>query len=69
MKELDDTANAKRIQIEDARLKRKHVYDGGKVEGNENITYRDLLSTNIDDIKKMKSEQRVHFDKLNALKE
>lgn len=67
MKELDDLANEKRIQIEDARIKRKQVLDGGRVEGNDGS--RGLLLTNIEDIKKMKAEQRVHFDKLNALKD
>jgi len=67
MKELDDLANEKRIQIEDARIRRKQVLDGRKVEGNDGS--RGLLITNIEDIKKMKAEQRVHFDKLNALKD
>lgn len=33
MKELDERANQKRALIEELRLKRKLVYEGGKVEG------------------------------------
>jgi hypothetical protein len=33
MKELDERANQRRALIEDLRLKRKLVYEGGKVEG------------------------------------
>jgi uncharacterized coiled-coil DUF342 family protein len=68
MKELDTTANQLRATIEDSRYKRRQVYEGGKVEG-QNITFRDVLSTNIEAVKKVKNERRAKLDRLNVLKD
>ena len=68
MKDQDRIADEQRIIIEESRYKRKQVYDNGRVEGS-NVTYKDLISGNIDDVKKFRSEKKSHLEKLNALKE
>jgi len=67
MRVLDTKASELRGAIEENRSRRKLIYDGGKVEG-KNVTYRDLVSTNIDDMKKFQQDRRGQLDKLNVLK-
>jgi len=68
MKELDHEANGLRAKIEDARLRKRMVYDGQKVEGG-NDSYYELISSNIEEVKKIKNERRGKLDKVNALRE
>jgi len=44
------------------------VYEGGKVEG-LNVTFKDLIGDNIEEVKKFRNDKRGHLDKLNAFKE
>lgn len=53
MRELDRKAEEFKITIEENRYKKRQVYEGGKVEGS-NVTYRDLITTNIDEVKKFR---------------
>ena len=68
MKDLDAEAEQLKITVEENKFKRRQVYEGGKVEG-ENITYREVITENIEEVKKIRSEKKEHLDKLNALKE
>ena len=46
------------------------MYEGGKVEGmSGDVTYRELIATNIEAVKKVRNERRGHLDQLTALKE
>jgi|TARA_B110000305_G_C19428671_1_gene635054 hypothetical protein len=53
MRELDRKAEEYKITIEENRYKKRQVYEGGKVEGS-NVTYRDLITSNIDEVKKFR---------------
>jgi hypothetical protein len=68
MKGLDKKAEELKITVEESKYKRRQVYEGGKVEG-ENITYREVITENIEEVKKFRGDKKVHLDKLNALKE
>lgn len=58
------------MSVEANRYKRRQVYEGGKVEGmSGDVTYRELIATNIEAVKKVRSERREHLDQLNAIKE
>lgn len=68
MRELDQRAEALKASVEAARHQRSRVYEGGKVEGGD-VTYRDLIMSNIEDVKKVRAQHREQLDKLNALKD
>jgi len=68
MRELDDRAAELRESVDANRRKRSRVYSDSKVDGAD-ITYREVLTSNIEDVKKVRAQQRVHLDKLNALKD
>ena len=68
MRDLDKRAEVLKVSVEANRYKRRQVYEGGKVEGGD-VTYRELLATNIEAVKKVRSERREHLDQLTALKE
>jgi len=53
--------------MDNGRYQRKQVYEGGKIEGS-NITYKEVLSGNIEDVKQIKAERRIKIDRLNELK-
>jgi len=57
-----------RTITEEGRIKRKQVYDGGKVEG-QNTTYRELITGSIEEVKKIKADKRALLDRLNILKD
>lgn len=57
-----------KASVEANRYQRSRVYEGGKVEGGE-VTYRDLIMSNIEDVKKVRAQHREHLDKLNGLKD
>lgn len=67
MRELDQTANQQRAKIEDAKYRRNLVYEGGKVDGNN--TFYDLMSSNIEEVKKVRAEKNEKFQRMNELKE
>lgn len=68
MRDLDRRADELKANVEANRHQRSKVYAGGKVEGGE-VTYRDLIMTNIEDAKKVRAQHREQLDKLNALKD
>ena len=68
MREQDKIADEQRVIIEESKFKRRQVYDNGRVEGS-NVTYKDLISGNIDEVKKFRNEKKAHLEKLNALKD
>jgi hypothetical protein len=68
MKELDAEADQLKITVEENKFKRRQVYEGGKVEG-ENSTYREVITENIESVMKFRSDKKEHIDKLNVLKE
>lgn len=68
MSELDGKAAQLKTVIDESFNKRKQVYEGGKVEG-ENITFRDIIGRNIDEVKKLRDEKKAHLDKLMLVKD
>lgn len=68
MRALDQRAEELKASVEANRAQRSRVYEGGKVEGGE-VTYRDVIMTNIEDVKKVRAQHREHLDKLNGLKD
>lgn len=68
MRDLDKKAIELKEKVEEAKLKRKQVYEGGKIEGG-NTTYRDLIIANIDEVKKVRSERKDYLEKLTALRD
>ena len=68
MKELDAEAEQLKITVEENKFKRRQVYEGGKVEG-ENVTYREVITENIEEVKKFRSNKKEHLDKLNDLRD
>ena len=68
MKELDAEADQLKITVEENKFKRRQVYESGKVEG-ENVTYREVITENIEGVKKFRADKKEHLDKLNALRE
>ena len=68
MRELDRRAEELKASVEANRHQRSRVYEGGKVEGGE-VTYRDLIMSNIEDVKKVRAQHREQLDKLNGLKD
>lgn len=68
MKELDAEAEQLKITVEENKFKRRQVYEGGKVEG-ENVTYREVITENIEEVKKFRASKKEHLDKLNDLKD
>jgi uncharacterized coiled-coil DUF342 family protein len=68
MKDLDAEAEQLKITVEENKFKRRQVYEGGKVEG-ENVTYREVITENIEGVKKFRLEKKEHFDKLDVLRE
>lgn len=68
MKDLDKQAEELKVHVEGNRFQRNRVYEGGKVEGGD-VTYRDLIMSNIDEVKKVRAKHREHLDKLNVLKD
>lgn len=67
MREQDEIAQNYREKMDDGKYKRKQVFEGGKIEGS-NVTYKDLLNTNFDDVKKLRKDKSSKFDRLNELK-
>lgn len=68
MKDLDAEAEQLKITVEENKFKRRQVYEGGKVEG-ENVTYREVITENIEEVKKFRANKKEHLDKLNDLRE
>jgi uncharacterized coiled-coil DUF342 family protein len=68
MKDLDAEAEQLKITVEENKFKRRQVYEGGKVEG-ENVTYREVITENIEEVKKFRANKKDHLDKLNELRE
>jgi hypothetical protein len=68
MKDLDAEAEQLKITVEENKFKRRQVYEGGKVEG-ENVTYREVITGNIEEVKKFRADKKEHLDKLNALRD
>lgn len=68
MRDLDDRAAELRESVDANRRKRSRVYSDSKVDGAD-ITYREVLTSNIEDVKKVRAQQREHLDKLNGLKD
>ena len=68
MRQLDERAGELKAIVEAARQQRTRVYEGGKVEGGE-VTYREMIMTNIEDVRKVRAQHKEHLDKLNALKD
>lgn len=68
MRELDDRAAELRASVDANRRQRSRIYGEGKVEGGD-ITYKEVLSSNIEDVKKVRAQHREHLDKLNGLKD
>ena len=66
MKEMTAQALKWKEQSDENRLKRQMIYDGGKVDGS-NVTYRDLLSKDIEEIKKHKNQRREQIDRVKEL--
>lgn len=68
MKQIDADANELRVRIEELRHKRKMVYEGGRADaGNE--SYHDLISSNIEEVKKIRNEKRGKLERMNELKQ
>lgn len=67
MRELDDEANKYRARIEDARYRRKQIYDGHQADGNDGAY--ELISGNIEEVKKIRNDKREKIDRLNILKD
>lgn len=68
MKDLDRRAEELKASVEENRFKRNRVYEGGKIDGGD-VTFKDLIMSNIEEVKKVRSQHREHLDKLNALKD
>jgi len=68
MKNLTKEADELRTAVEEAKFKRRQVIEGGKVEGS-NVTYHDVISENIEEVKKFHAEKRGKFERLEQLKE
>ena len=68
MKDLDRKAEELKASVEENRFKRNRVYEGGKIDGGD-VTFKDLIMSNIEEVKKVRSQHREHLDKLNALKD
>lgn len=68
MKELDAEAEQLKITVEENKFKRRQVYEGGKVEG-ENVTYREVITENIEEVKKFRANKKEHLDKINELRD
>lgn len=68
MRELDDRAAELRESVAANRRQRSRVYSDSKVDGAD-TTYREVLTSNIEDVKKVRAQQKGHLDKLNALKD
>ena len=68
MKDLDAEAEQLKITVEENKFKRRQVYEGGKVEG-ENVTYREVITENIEEVKKYRANKKEHLDKLNDLRD
>lgn len=68
MRDLDKKAEELKITVEDAKYKRRQVYEGGKVEG-ENVTYREVITERIEEVKKFRTDKKQHLDRLNVLKD
>ena len=67
MRDLDKQAQDLRGTIDESHQKRSQVYQNGKRDG-EDVTFKDLITKNIDEVKKLRNEKKVHFEKLNDLK-
>lgn len=68
MRALTKEAEDLRVIIEENRYKKRQVIEGGKVDGS-NVTYYDLISENIDEVKKIRNNKREKLDRLAHLKE
>jgi hypothetical protein len=65
---LKKRAEEFKITVEESKFKRRQVFEGGKLEG-ENITYREVITENIEEVKKFRNEKKGHLDKMNVLKD
>lgn len=67
MKQMDAQANELRIKIEELRHNRKMVFEGGR--GDATDSYHDLISSNIEEVKKIRNEKRGKLERMNELKQ
>ena len=57
MRAFDKKVEELKTTVEDSKYKRRQVYEGGKVEG-ENVTYREVISERIEEVKKFRAEKK-----------
>lgn len=57
MKDLDKKADELKVNVQAYRSQRNKVYEGGKVDGGD-VTYRDLIMSNIEEVKKVRAKHR-----------
>jgi hypothetical protein len=49
--------------LEENRYKKRQVFEGGKVDG-ENVTYREVITENIEEVKKFRGDRRKNIEQL-----
>jgi len=68
MNALDKVIDEKKIIVEKNKLIKRGVFEGGKIEGS-NVTYRDSIIEQGEQIKQIRNQRRAHLDEMNKLKE
>jgi len=68
MRALDKIIDEKKIIVEKNKLIKRGVFEGGKIEGS-NVTYRDSIIEQGEEIKKIRNLRRSLLDEMNKLKE
>jgi len=63
MKELDENAAKFKAISEDAKYRRKNVFDGRKDTG-PNESYREIISSNIEEVKKFQKDKSDKIERI-----
>ena len=67
MNALDKIIEEKKLIVERNKLIKRGVYEGGKIEGS-NVTYRDSIIEQGEEIKKIRNQRSALLDEMNKLK-
>jgi hypothetical protein len=68
MRALDKTIEEKKITVEKNKQMKRGVFEGGKIDGS-NVTYRDSIIEQGEEIKKIRNTRRALLDQMNVLKD
>jgi hypothetical protein len=63
LRDFEKKADELKLILEENRYKKRQVFEGGKVDG-ENVTYREVITENIEEVKKFRSDRRKNIEQL-----